>query len=396
MGTFAVLGCESEKDTKPETIKIGAVLPFIPAPTLAEHMSNAAQLAIDEINAAGGVLGKNLELVKVNYDTVAAVPEAITQLLDANQVVGIVGPTGSGSVVNAATVSVPRETLLISPVATSSSVTALQDNDLVWRTPLRDDWQGKVAAEFAYYTLGKRSANIIHSLSPYGQSIGTFFKTAFEELGGKVNTVVTYPNTDYATYDFTTDVRDVFANSPEFVFLGSDGNDGTKILNTAGTEGFFNATPRPQVMGPDGMAGSKTLPPFVPSDVAEGFVATSPWAEHSGFAATYLKRYQTEPHAFAGHMYDAIYLIAYATLEAQTVVSKDVAPHLRTVSAGGTVVGVNEFARGKALIEGGGDIDYDGASGKIAFDAAGDVTSGNYRVLRVVKGGWRHITSAEF
>ncbi|MEM9270242.1 MAG: ABC transporter substrate-binding protein, partial [Pseudomonadota bacterium] len=122
-----------------------------PIPDLVAPMVEAVNLAAAHVNEQGGVLGEEYVIVPADSacDPAAAV-DAVTKLVNVDQVVAILGPVCSGAAIAQATsVSVPAGVVTLSVSASSPDITGLDDNDLVFRTAASDAYQGVALAELA-------------------------------------------------------------------------------------------------------------------------------------------------------------------------------------------------------------------------------------------------------
>lgn len=373
-----------------DTIKIGILLPF--SGTLVctgNYRKAAAALAVKEINQTG-IFNKNLELVAEDDETDPDKGVAAAGRLLQSNVSAIIGSAASSVTIKAAEqVSIPNNILQISPSSTSPLITAISDNGLLWRTAPSDIYQGRIAASYAAGTLGKTTASIIYVNNAYGQGLSASFKTEFEKAGGTILNSVSYPalkDTEVALHDFSVEVATLMTGSPQLVYLISYYLDGSKI--TLAMKQYLTTTYKPQLMGVDGNYGSVFLA-NADAEVVEGMVGTAPTPplddlNYKTFAVNYKALYGIDPPIYTANTYDAVYLIAYAMLKANSTVSRDIAAKLLDVSTDGDAVNVAQFAEGKAKIEDGIDINYEGASGKVDFDSNGDITSGSYLIWKVV------------
>lgn len=391
--------------TSSDAIKIGVLLPY--SGTLVctgNYREAAARLAIREINKEK-IFGKELELATEDDETNPDKAVRGAERLLAKGVVGIIGSAASSSTIKAATdVAIPNDILMISPSSTSPNITTLVDKGLVWRTAPSDVHQGKVAANYVYNGvdgLGVTNASIIYVDNAYGQGLAATFKLEFETLGGSILNSVSYPelsSTDLATYDFSAKVASAFSGNPELIYLVSYAMDGAKISLTA--KDYFTGSYTPKIMGVDGNYKSVFLSNADPT-FTDGMVGTAPTApsdspNYRDFAANYKLLWGIDPPPYTANTYDAVYLLAYAMLKADSTVSKTIAAELKSVSVGGDVVKVAKFAEGKAKIINGTDIDYQGASGEVDFDDNGDVTSGSYLIWRVEGGQFKSVSTVAF
>ena len=152
---------------------------------------NAAKLAVDEINAKGGVLGKKLELVPYDFRTR---PEdavnAFRRLAENDKVVAVVGANGSGINIATAPLSTKYKIPQIGTVSTNLNVTVTPEgklNPYMFRTCFTDPYQGQVIAYFAVKNLKKMNAAVLYDVgSDYSQGLRDFFMQYYKKYGGKI------------------------------------------------------------------------------------------------------------------------------------------------------------------------------------------------------------------
>ena len=173
---------------EPGQLRIGLLVPFTGAlAPFGPDFANAANLAIEHINAAGGVLGKPVRLIVGDDGTNPdqGVAEA-RRLVDIERVHAIVGAAASGVTLPIAeSVTVPKKILQISPSATSPALTTLRDDDFLFRTPISDAAQGVVLARLAR-ELGFSRVCTMYVNNAYGQGLSETFARTFQQLGGSV------------------------------------------------------------------------------------------------------------------------------------------------------------------------------------------------------------------
>ena len=173
-------GAEVIKPSAP--LKIGALMSF--TGDLGQYgpgIFNGAQLAVKEINAAGGVMGEPVGLVQADDATVDSqgVTEA-TRLVEVEGVDAIIGALSSGVTIAVAnSVTVPKNVLMISPASTSPAVSTVADNDLLFRTTVSDEVQG-VALAAMVKDLGITSICTMYINNDYGQGLSQVFTKNFE------------------------------------------------------------------------------------------------------------------------------------------------------------------------------------------------------------------------
>jgi branched-chain amino acid transport system substrate-binding protein len=172
-------------------------------------------LAIEDINAAGGLLGKKLELL--TEDTRSTPGESATvvrKLISRNKVIAVLGEVASGRSLEGASVCQPNKVPMISPSSTKPEVT--EKGDYIFRVCFIDPFQGNVLARFATKTLKvKKVALIVDAAAPYSVGLASNFKETFGSLGG---TVVIEQKFSSGDKDFKAQLTAIKAASPEAIF----------------------------------------------------------------------------------------------------------------------------------------------------------------------------------
>ncbi|MBD8007185.1 ABC transporter substrate-binding protein [Bacillus sp. Sa1BUA2] len=230
LGVLAGCGEKSSSDGDGEsssskdggTIKIGLNLELTGAvASYGTSEADGIQLALDEINEAGGIDGKKIELVKVdNKSEAAEATSGAVKLTTQDKVVAIIGAATSGATVAQAQIANDNETPLISPSGTSPTVTVNEDgslNEYVFRTSFIDPFQGTVAANFAANELKvKKAAIYSDNSSDYSKGLAKSFKEYFESVGGE-----TVANESYVAKDsdFRSTLTRIKSANPEFIFI---------------------------------------------------------------------------------------------------------------------------------------------------------------------------------
>ena len=379
-------------------IRVGLLAPFSGAlQGYGPAMRNAVLMAVDEINRAGGVVGRSLD-VPIKNDGTAAGPStaAALELAADPTLVAVVGPATSTSVravVTALAQQAPPHVTVVSPTATAPELTNLSEQ--FYRTVASDAYQGIVAADKAR-ALGKSRASILHVDNAYGRGLSKMFEDRFTSKGGTVVAKVSYPALDdYKDYDFTAEAKAVLApgsDEPDLVFLVTYFEDGAKFTLFASKQVSGSS---PLFFGCDGNKGLDFVT-GADATLIEGMMGTAPALDQNdvnyrAFADRYRQIYKLDPKPYAENAYDALYLVAYA-LERVDRVARSVFTRaaMQAVSGtdGGSAVGVNQWQTGRALVRGGGRMDYKGASGDINWDAAGDVDPSGvtYEIWKIEQG----------
>jgi branched-chain amino acid transport system substrate-binding protein len=168
-------------------LKIGMLLDY--TGSLAEfgpNIETGAQLAAKQINDAGGVLGKPIQLIKGDSGTNPQVAvEAATRLINVEGVQAIMGSLSSGVTIAVAEgVAVPNKIVMISPASTSPGLTEVKDDDFLFRTVLSDAAQGVVLADWAWEQ-GYKKVATTYTNNAYGKGLSDQFVKSYEALGGR-------------------------------------------------------------------------------------------------------------------------------------------------------------------------------------------------------------------
>lgn len=403
-----------------ETIRIG--MSIVTTDPTGNTQLQGARMAVEEINAAGGVLGKKLELVPV-YNETRNYPkaQAFINSLISEGAKYIITSGGSGMTMKAAEITIPNKVLLITGSSSSPKISDLEDNDLVWRTVPSDAFQGRIAAVYMD-SLKVRTAGLIYLDNPYGNELSRTFREVFEKRRGKILASVKIPDrTDYQNFDFKAIADQVFSQKPQLIYLVSYGEEGAKIINAA--KPYFTGTYKPQLLGCDANYNNDFLYGAEQSLIEGmlGFVYIHPqnYPNYEKFNTAF-EAYQSKAsndatemsanslasllgavstNSYGATVYDAIYTLAYAMLKAKSTAPADVVKTMRLVANdndGATLINVGEFTKAAAIIAKGGNINYDGASGSLDFNDTGDVTSGTYIIWKVKDGKFIEASTISF
>ncbi len=350
-----------------------------------------ALLAVKEINLAGGVLGQPIQLfVDDDQTSPTAAAAAATKLITNNRVNAIVGAQFSGGSIAALTVARGSGVPLVSPSATSPSLSNLTlTGGWFFRTTPNDNLQGVVAAQYLYTNLSYRYVNIMNINDPYGNGLAGVVKAKFTALGGKVNTTVVIPTATIA--DYTSAITELFSTNPQAVYFIAFTDEGTAVMKQwqagLGTHAGWDR----QWVFAEGLKSQLLMDqlrdPSVGVDVTK-ILGTSPISGAGPTYAAFEKRYRADnnnktPVQYADNAYDAAYLIALAAQKAGAVDGASIKAQLRNVGGPpGTTILPGEWNKSKAAIAAGQDIDWEGAAGSENFNEFGDVT-GPYEIWGV-------------
>ena len=199
-----------------------------------ESESNALDMEIERINAAGGVLGRPLKVIR--YDNKADQTEAVNvaNRLIGDKVVAIVGPAQSGTTIAATSVTEPAKIVMVATSATNTKVTVDEDGKLHpynFRTAFIDPYQGKVAARFALDDLKATKAAILRDIgSDYSQGLSEIFKDNFTAGGGQIVSDEAFRSEEL---DYRAQLGKIKESGAELVFMPTAQKEGGLAMKQA-------------------------------------------------------------------------------------------------------------------------------------------------------------------
>ncbi len=205
----------------PQTIKVGLNAELTGSiPVVGKASKNAAEMAVAEINDAGGLqVGSQkykVELFTEDNEDKSESAAAVTQKLITQQgVVAIIGPNASRNAIPAAQVAETAKVPLISPWSTNPDTT--KGKQYVFRAAFIDPFQGRVVAKFALNQLAAKKAAVLYDISSdYNKGIAEVFQKEFQAAGGQVVSFESYSKGDK---DFSSQLTKIKGNNPDVVFL---------------------------------------------------------------------------------------------------------------------------------------------------------------------------------
>jgi branched-chain amino acid transport system substrate-binding protein len=298
------------KKTAPEEIRVGAYLSLSgPDSTFGTDTREGIELAVDEINAAGGVKGKRL--VVLYEDTESRTQEAsqkVRQLVDRDKVVALLGESASSRSLAGGLIANTSHIPMITPSSTSIEVT--KDREWVFRTCFTDDQQGAAAARFVRTELKKsRVAIFFTAQDTYSSGLAKSFREAFKALGGEIIAEKGYPKgeTNFRTY-----LAELRAKEPEAIFVPNYYNEMVLIARHAKELGIPGTT----FVGGDGWDSTNLLEGA--GAELEGAYFTNhyapdvPWPDAKKFLDAFRAKYKHPPAGGSAQGYDAARVLADA------------------------------------------------------------------------------------
>ncbi|HEX7297326.1 MAG TPA: ABC transporter substrate-binding protein, partial [Pyrinomonadaceae bacterium] len=188
--SILLFGCSRQPDPNQRDrspLKIG-FFGDLSGPTFnfGQSAKNGMLMAVDQINLAGGINGRKLDVViEDDRGSPERAAELAGKLISQDQVISIIAAGTSGNSRAAAPKAQAAHIPMISPSSTDPAVT--QVGDYIFRTCFVDAFQGEVMARFASQSLGAKKAAILFDFnSPYGRGLTDFFEFSFAKLGGRI------------------------------------------------------------------------------------------------------------------------------------------------------------------------------------------------------------------
>jgi branched-chain amino acid transport system substrate-binding protein len=337
---------------KPATIKIGAIYNLTGAQaSLDAPSANGAKLAIKEINDAGGVLGRKLDLVLYDGKTEAAtIGNAATQLVESDKVVAMLGFSDTDMTLAAAPIAAKAGIVFVTSGATSPKLPD-QVPDYLFMACFGDNVQAAAGAEYAYNTLKANTTYLmIDKGMEYTLLLGKYFKERYTELGGKVILEDTYQTGDK---DFSAQITKLKAlgSLPDMLYIASGPDDVGTIVKQ-----FRDAGVDKPIFGGDGYDTPLLVEIAGPGAENTYFTTHSLMDAQLGtdavkkFIAAYQAEYKTPPeNAFAGLGYDTVKLLADAIKRAGSAEPKAIREALAKTKDLKGVTGAITFQPGSRI-----------------------------------------------
>ncbi|MBW2590101.1 MAG: ABC transporter substrate-binding protein [Deltaproteobacteria bacterium] len=242
----------------PTTIKIGINAPITgDIPKVGEGTKFAAQMWLEDINAAGGleVGGKKYKVELVIEDNEAKAESAVkanTKMITEDEVLVIVGPQSSKQAVPAGEVANKYKTPMISPWSTNPKTT--KDRPFVFRGCFLDPFQGPVVANFIKNEFGYTKAAVLYDVaSDYPKGLAEFFKAAWEDLNG-AGSVVAYESFTTKDADFSSQLTKIIRSGAEVLFTPQYYNEVALIVQQAHQLGWDKP-----IVGSDSWGSAETV-----------------------------------------------------------------------------------------------------------------------------------------
>ncbi len=374
----AAVGVAMAAPAQAEPLKIGALMPMTgDLQAFGEADLTGIQFAAQQINAAGGVNGEDIEVIVADTQTQPqAGVDAAQKLINVDSVDAIVGALSSGVTIPVARTVTSREGVAqISNASTSPTITTLEDNDFLFRSVPSDAFQGVALAKLVEEK-GLTNVGVMYVNNDYGQGLADAFVEAFE---GNVTAPIAF---EQGQSSYRGELQRAAGVNAEALLLIAYPESGSVILRQALEGGYFD-----RFVFTDGMKAPEIVE-RIGADILEGAFGTVPQAPDSEgrrvFREAYIAEYGELPgKPYYDTAYDAAFAIALAAQKAGSNDREAIRDNLRDVAnPPGEVILPGEWEKAVQLLADGQDINYEGAAGSVDFDEAGDVpgTIGHWEI----------------
>ena len=269
--------------------------------TFGQSTHRGLSMAVDDINNAGGILGKKVKLItEDDQSKPEEAATAVTKLISRDQVVAVVGEVSSSRSLAAAPICQANGIPMVSNASTNPEVT--RKGDYIFRVCYIDPFQGEIQARFAYNSLGMRKAAILKDIrNDYSIGLAQYFSEAFTQLGGEIVAEQAYSEGDT---DFKAQLTALKAASPEMILVPGYYTEGALIVKQARE---LNITV--PIIGGDGWDSAKLVEiggqAMNNTFFSTAYSADDPDTVVQNFARRFRQLYNEPPDAFAALGYDA-------------------------------------------------------------------------------------------
>jgi len=269
--------------------------------TFGQSTHKGIELATEEMNAQGGLLGKKIRVItEDDQSKPEEAKTAVLKLIKQNGVKAVIGEVASSRTLAAAPEAQRAKTPMISPASTNPKVTEV--GDYIFRACFVDTFQGSSMAKFAYNNLKLRNVAVLKDIkNDYSVGLADFFEKTFKQLGGKIVAVESYSEGDI---EFRAQLTAIKAENPDGIYIPGYYTEVGLIARQARELGL-----NVPLMGGDGWDSSKTIE--IGGKAVEGSYYTNHYASDDpnpiiqNFIEKFKKKYGVTPDAMAVLGYDS-------------------------------------------------------------------------------------------
>lgn len=324
--TLAALAALFDTAASAQALKIAVAGPMTgPLAQYGDMVKTGATTAVEDINARGGVLGRQVELVTLDDACEPKQAVNVANKIASQKIRYVIGHVCSGSTIPASDIYENEAILMISPSATAPQLTEGRKRQFIFRTIGRDDQQGPAAAQHIIGRVKPKKVAVLHDKQSYGQGVASAVKAALD--AAKVP-VVLFEGLQAGEADYSAIVTKLKAQGVDFVYFGGYHPEMGLLLRQSREQGV-----RATFMGPEGV-GNKDLS-GIAGAAAEGMLVTLPadFAAEPANAAL-VKSFTAKKRDYSGPFvltsYAAVQLVADAMVRARSADPAKVAAQLRS------------------------------------------------------------------
>lgn len=269
--------------------------------TFGKSTDEGIRLAVEQINAAGGIHGKQVRLVTMDNQGKAEEAAAVaTRLIEQEKVAALLGEVASSRSLAVAPIAQKKKIPMITPSSTNPRVTEM--GDYIFRTCFIDPFQGLVMAKFAYENLKLRRVAVLRAVnSDYSMGLSKVFVEQFTKLGGQIVADTSYQSQDV---DFKAQLTQIKSAKPEGIFIPGYYTEIGLIARQAAELGM-----KVPLMGGDGWDSPKLFE--IGQEAVNGGYFSNHYSNESqdpvavNFLATFKARFNKSPDGLSAASYDA-------------------------------------------------------------------------------------------
>jgi len=296
-----------------EEVLLGSFMPNTGSfATFGQSSTKAMRMAVEEINAAGGLLGKQIKLiVEDDQCKPEEAANAAQKLIQQDKVLCVIGEVASSNSLAAAPICQTAQTPMVTPASTNPAVT--ETGDYIFRVCFTDDFQGLVMSRFAREVLKASTAVIFSDVSSdYSKGLSKVFRETFTGSGGQVLAEESYSQGDR---DFRAQLTKLKALNADVMYVPGYYSEVAMILSQARQLGVTAAA-----LGADGWDSPKLVE--IAGEAAEGGCFSNHYSKDDPnpvvqqFVSSFQAKYGETPDALAALAYDAIRVVAQAIEQA--------------------------------------------------------------------------------
>ncbi len=385
--TLAACGSDAEESGGDErkVAKIGVIVPLLGGSTaVGIGIRNSVDLAIRQANDRDAVPGWRIELAAEDDGGKPDIgARAASKLVSDSAVVAVIGTYNSSVAQQTIPILDGASIAQVSPANSSDALTKgenlaspVRPHKNYFRTATVDSLQGGFGADYAYDTANARNVVIVHDNKTYGKGLAESFQDRFVKKGGTVLGEVRVIAEDVT--DYSSDVTNILPLNPDLIFYGGEYTAAARLTTELKKQGVTAP-----LMGGDGIVDQTYVDNAKEAANADLGTSFGAPAEQLASAKSYLDAYNAASYRDPPSAYGALAFDA-----ANTVIGA-----LEKTLAGKDKVDVDVR---RATVDAIQATNFDGATGKVAFDQYGDTVTKLLTVYQVADNAWKPIKTGEF